>query len=104
MRSASSPRAVSKITGKSDDERIHRQSESPSSPGSITSSTTRPGASHSITVPGVVAVRRHERPVTVALEVPGDHVADDRFVVDYEDSRHLDQSSVDRRAEPLRVP
>ena len=45
MRSASSPRAVSMITGSSERARIQRQSSSPSTPGSMTSSTTRSGGS-----------------------------------------------------------
>ena len=48
MRSASSPRAVSMITGRSPFVLIQRHSASPSVPGSITSSTTRFGAELSI--------------------------------------------------------
>ena len=88
MRSASSPRAVSMITGRSPRSRIQRQSASPSVPGSITSSTTSCGAARldqrrapSSPSPASSVVE------AVAREVADDDVADDRLVVDDEDGR-----------------
>ena len=89
MRSASSPRAVSMITGRSPRLRIQRQSSSPSVPGSITSSTTSCGVARldqraraSSPSPASSVVE------AVAPQVADDDVADDRLVVDDEDGRH----------------
>ena len=88
MRSASSPRAVSMITGRSPRERIQRQSERPSVPGSMTSSTTSSGSRGCDQRSRRVAVAGLERVEAVAPEVADDDVANDRLVVDDENSGH----------------
>ena len=88
MRSASSPRAVSMITGSSDVDRIQRQSSSPSVPGSITSSTTRSGRRSSEHVACGFAVTCLERAVPLALEIADDDLAHDGLIVDDEHGLH----------------
>ena len=89
MRSASSPRAVSMITGSSERLRIQRQSSSPSMPGSIRSSTTSVGGSCSTSSRARSPSAGLERAITLALEIAADDLTDDRLVVDDEDGRHV---------------
>ncbi len=88
MRSASSPRAVSMITGSSERARIQRQSSSPSTPGSMTSSTTRSGGSCSSSHLGRPTVSGLARRVAGAFEVAHGDLAHDGLVVHDEDGRH----------------
>ena len=88
MRSDSSPRAVSMITGRRERDRIQRQSSSPSVPGSMTSSTTRSGGSRFEQLARPVSVRRLERLEAVAFQVADDDLADRRLVVDDENLGH----------------
>ena len=83
IRSAASPRAVSRITGSSERERIQRQSSSPSVPGSITSSTTRSGFWLSSMI-RALAVAGLQRRVAIALEIADDDLADDRLGVHHQ--------------------
>ena len=88
MRSDSSPRAVSMITGRRERERIQRQSSSPSVPGSMTIEHDEIRRVALEQLPRAVSVRRLERLEAVALEVADDDLADRRLVVDDEDLGH----------------
>ena len=76
------------ITGRSPRERIQRQSESPSVPGSIRSSTTSSRIVRVDERPRGVAVAGLERVVTLPAEVADEDVADEGLVVDDEDGGH----------------
>ena len=88
MRSASSARAVSMITGSSERSRIQRQTARPSVPGQ-----------HQVEDDEVrmlvldernrrVAVAGLERAVALAAQVLDDDLADDRLVIDDKHRRH----------------